>query len=295
MSKSPTKKKQKSDTGLNRKLSNKLSAILLIIVFLVGLSLMLYPTVSDEWNSYHATKAISNYAETVYTMSKTDYAENLKAAYDYNTRLAEAGGNYLLTEEEYEEYTNLLNITGNGIMGYISIPKIDVMMPIYHGVSESVLQVAAGHIEWTSLPVGGETSHCVLSGHRGLPSAKLFTNLDKLELDDVFMLQILNETFTYQIDQIETVLPEEVEGLVLSEGHDYCTLVTCTPYGINTHRLLVRGTRIENLPDTPNMITLSEATQVNPIIVALCTGVPLILFFFMILLIFKRKPEDFDY
>ena len=281
-------------TGMNRKLSRKLSSFLLVIVFLAGLSLMLYPTVSDVWNSYHSSQAINSYAESVYAISDEEYSEYIEAAYDYNRRMAAKGTQFHLTEEEAAEYNAILDINGTGIMGYINIPKIEVSMPIYHGVDESVLSKAAGHVEWSSLPVGGESTHIVLSGHRGLPSAKLFTSLDKLVEGDLFMLKVMNETYTYQVDQILVVLPDETDDLAIIDGEDHCTLVTCTPYGINTHRLLVRGVRTENLPDTPDIIIISDARQVRPILVAIMIGVPMYIVFLAFSSIFKKKRKKYD-
>ena len=282
----------KKDNLLNRELSGRLTTFLLILLFLAGLSLMLFPTVSDVSNSYQASRDITDYAESVQSIPDEDYSAYIRAAQDYNRRMAEAGTQYHLADAERVEYNRLLDITGTGIMGYISIPAIDVSLPIYHGTEESILSKAVGHLDWTSLPVGGGTSHCVLSGHRGLPTARLFTNLDKLAEGDTFMLQILNETFTYQVDQILVVLPEESEELALIDGQDCCTLVTCTPYGINTHRLLVRGRRIENAPDTPSVIILSDARLLQPFWVALMIGVPMYLLFLAFYFVFRKKPDE---
>ena len=221
--------------------------ILLVLILLVGLSLLLYPSVSDYWNSLHQTKAIATYAEEVANLNQDQYDEIRAAAERYNASLTDRDNAYLLSDAQKEEYERLLNVSGLGVMGYIEIPSIDCSLPIYHGTEESVLQIAVGHLEWSSLPVGGESTHCVLSGHRGLPSAKLFTNLDKLQAGDIFMLRVLDEVLTYEVDQILIVEPQETGALRMEEGKDYCTLVTCTPYGINTHRLLVRGHRIDNI------------------------------------------------
>ena len=221
-----------------------LSTILLFLVFFIGLSLLLYPTFADWWNSMHQSRAISTYSEVVATMNNEDYDKIWSAAWDYNRSLVDRPNDYLLSEEQCETYNALLDIGQNGIMGYIEIEKIGVTLPVYHGTAESVLQVAIGHLEWTSLPVGGESSHCVVSGHRGLPSARLFTDLDQIKTGDDFTLTVLNRELHYEVDQILTVEPHEVEALYPVEGEDYCTLVTCTPYGVNSHRLLVRGKRI---------------------------------------------------
>ena len=212
--------------------------ILLVLILLAGLSLLLYPTVSDYWNSFHQTKAITAYAENVADLDQERYDEIWDAAKNYNASLIDRDSAYLLSDAQKKEYERLLDVSGLGIMGYIEIPGIDCSLPIYHGTEESVLQIAVGHLEWSSLPVGGTSTHCVLSGHRGLPSAKLFTNLDRLQTGDIFMLRVLDEILTYEVDQILIVEPQETGSLRIEEGKDYCTLVTCTPYGINTHRLL---------------------------------------------------------
>ena len=226
-----------------------LSTIVLVILLLIGLSLLLYPTVSDYWNSFHQTRAIATYAENVAALDNASYDAIWDAARQYNRNLCSRSNNFLLSEEQKAEYESLLDISGQGVMGYIEIPEIDVSLPIYHGTEDPVLQVAVGHLEWTSLPVGGESTHCVLSGHRGLPSAKLFTDLDKLREGDTFLLRVLDEILTYEVDQILIVEPQDTAALEIAEGEDYCTLVTCTPYGINTHRLLVRGHRVPYTPE----------------------------------------------
>lgn len=216
-----------------------------IIAILVGVGLLLYPTVSDWWNQRHMSHAIAGYTEAVEGMSAEDYARYRDAAQEYNEYLKTCVGRFTPSEKESEWYRSLLNVTSDGIMAYIEIPKIDVNLPIYHSVDSAVLQVAVGHLEGSSLPIGGEGVHTVLSGHRGLTSAKLFTHLDELEIGDEFSISVLGETLNYTIDNIDTVLPEEMDGLAIEEGKDYCTLVTCTPYGVNTHRLLVRGVRTD--------------------------------------------------
>ena len=224
---------------------SRITTILLILIFLAGASLLLYPTVSDYWNSLHQSRAIAEYSKKVAEMKQEDYSQLLAAAQEYNRSLLEKEDRYKMSDEERAEYESLLDISGNGIMGYIEIPGIRVSLPLYHGTSEAVLQVAAGHIEGSSLPVGGKGTHCAISGHRGLPSAKLFTDLDKMKEGDTFSLKVLNETLTYQVDQILVVEPYDMDSLEIDPEQDYCTLVTCTPYGINTHRLLIRGHRIE--------------------------------------------------
>ena len=254
-----------------------LSTIALVLVFFVGLSVLLYPTISDYWNSFHQSRAIATYADSVADMDEQDYEEMWNAAQEYNEKLFETGHGLGLKKKEKKEYNNLLNVSGTGIMSYIEIPKIKCSLPIYHGTDEGVLQIAIGHIEGSSLPVGGVNTHCDLSGHRGLPSAKLFSNLDKLEEGDIFMIRTLDQTLTYEVDQIRIVLPDEVDDLKIEEGKDLCTLVTCTPYGINTHRLLVRGHRVANREEAEAVRVTADAMQVDNRIVAACIAVPVLL------------------
>lgn len=252
------------------------STITLIVVFFVGVSVLLYPTVSDYWNSLHQSQAIATYADSVENMDEQDYEKLWDAAVSYNQKLFQSGHGLGLKDEEKEEYNELLDVSGTGIMSYIEIPKIKCSLPIYHGTDEGVLQIAVGHIEGSSLPVGGLNTHCVLSGHRGLPSAKLFSNLDKLEEGDIFMIRTLDQTLTYEVDQIRIVLPDEVEDLKIEEGKDLCTLVTCTPYGINTHRLLVRGHRVANQEEAEAVRVTADAMLVDNRIVAMCIAVPVL-------------------
>ena len=274
-------------------MKKRLSTIILILVFLTGLSLLLYPTVSDYWNSFHQSRAIATYASEVATLDNDTYDQLWEAAWDYNRRLAERENPLFQSEEDLAEYAALLNISGSGVMGYIEIPEISVSLPLYHGVDEGVLQVAVGHIPGTSLPVGGEGTHSVLSGHRGLPSAKLFTHLDQLREGDLFLLRVLDETLTYEVDQILIVEPHEVGALAIESGMDYCTLVTCTPYGINSHRLLVRGHRVENQASAASIRVTADAMQIEPVIVAPVVAVPMLLVLLVWLLIHdrKRKPS----
>ena len=268
-----------------------LSTILLFLVFFIGLSLLLYPTFSDWWNSMHQSRAISTYSEAVANMNNEEYDKIWSAAWDYNHSLVDRPNDYLLSEEQWETYNALLDIGQNGIMGYIEIPKIDVTLPVYHGTSEAVLQVAIGHLEWTSLPVGGAGSHCVVSGHRGLPSAKLFTDLDKMEVGDTFLLRILDEVLTYEVDQIKIVEPHVTQDLLIVEGEDLVTLVTCTPYGINTHRMLVRGHRIETQEVKAVRRVTADAIQIEPVIVAPFVAAPMLLILLIALLIPKPKKN----
>ena len=263
---------------------HRTSTIVLLLVFLAGLSLLLYPTVSDYWNSFHQTRAIAGYAEAVAELDDLSYEHYWADAQAYNAALSGSGSRYQPTEEEHARYESLLNVAGNGIMGYIEIPAIGVSLPVYHGVEDTVLQIAIGHIEGTSLPVGGPGTHCVVSGHRGLPSAKLFTDLDKLTEGDVFLLRVLDEVLTYEVDQIHIVEPHEVELLELQGGHDLCTLVTCTPYGINSHRLLVRGHRIENQESASAIRITADAMQIEPLLVAPAVAAPMLLLLFIWLL-----------
>lgn len=266
-----------------------ISTIILTVILMAGLSLLLYPTVSDYWNSLHQSRAIASYDETVASLDEETYEKFWEQAVAYNDALWQRLNRYYMTDEERAEYQSLLNVSGNGIMGYIQIPSINVSLPVYHGTEESVLQVAVGHIDSSSLPVGGEGTHCVMSGHRGLPSARLFTDLDQLSEGDVFMLKVLNETLTYQVDQIRIVLPEEVEELEMVRGKDYCTLVTCTPYGINTHRMLVRGIRIDNLKETVVIRVTPDAALLDPKLVAPALAIPMLLVLLLWLLIKYRK------
>jgi len=254
-----------------------LSTGILILVFFTGLALLLYPTVSDYWNSFHSSRAITDYTERVAEMDNERYEELWAAAKQYNKALTEKENRYVLSDEEREEYDGLLNVSGNGIIGYIEIPLIDCSLPIYHGTGEAALQVGAGHLEGSSLPVGGAGSHCVISGHRGLPSAKLFTDLDKLTVGNYFMLRVLDESMSYEVDQILIVEPSDVDALAIEAEKDYCTLVTCTPYGINSHRLLVRGHRVENQKETQAVRVTADAMQIEPMSVAAAIAAPILL------------------
>ena len=266
------------------------STILLIVIFFVGLSLMLYPTFADWWNSFHQSRAIVDYDAALADMTPEDYSAYFAAAEEYNRKMAQVDFP-LMYYDEVPGYSETLNLTGNGIMGYIQIPKIDVALPVYHGTSEGVLQVAVGHLEGTSLPTGGEGTHCVLSAHRGLPSARLFTDLDKMEIGDTFTLTVLDRVLTYQVDQILIVEPQEVEALYVAAGEDYCTLVTCTPYGINSHRMLVRGTRIENEEEAVVRRVTADAIQIEPVIIAPLVAAPMLLVLLILLLIPRPKKN----
>ena len=242
--------------GTGKKKSHRVSNTILVLILLAGIAIAAYPAFSDYWNSMHQTRAIQSYAERVAELDNEAYTAVWEAALDYNRRLAEEPNPWAMEDEDIEDYERQLNVDGTGNMGFISIPKIDVNLPLYHGTSDAVLQTSIGHIDGTSLPAGSVhpdpddfskveyASHSVLSGHRGLPSAKLFSDLDAMEVGDVFYLTILDQTLTYQVDKISVILPEDSSELSIFPGKDYCTLMTCTPYGINTHRLLVRGVRV---------------------------------------------------
>jgi len=270
------------------------SNIILILIFLVGLSVILYPTVSDYINQKNQSRAVASYSEEVENLSDVDYQAYFDAADDYNRRLAETPDAFY-RPEEVSGYTDILDVSGTGIMGYITIPKIGVELPVYHGTSDGVLQVAAGHLEGSSLPVGGAGTHAVISAHRGLPSAKLFTNLDELEVGDTFTITVLDRVLTYEVDQISIVLPTETDLLQPVEGKDYVTLMTCTPYGINTHRLLVRGKRIENAENQKHIRVTADALRIEPIIVAPALAVPMLLVMLVVMLavphLRKRKNQ----
>lgn len=274
---------------MKKNLNNSIN-IILIFTLLAGLSLLLYPSVSNYWNSFHQSKAIAEHVEQVSELDEAQYNQLWGAAVEYNASLMERNNDYIQNEIQKEQYSSLLDVTGTGVMGYIEIPTIQCTLPIYHGTDDSVLQVAVGHLEWSSLPVGGKSSHCVLSGHRGLPSAKLFSNLDKLSTGDIFELRVLNEVLTYEVDQILIVKPDESDNLRIIEGKDYCTLVTCTPYGVNSHRLLVRGHRVDNTEETKTVYVTADAIQIEPLLVAPVIASP-ILFILLVLLLLPTTAK----
>lgn len=265
------------------------TTLFLAIIFLAGVALLVYPTFSDYWNSLHQSRAIVNYVENMANIDDEHYEELWADAAAYNEVLGENGINWMLSDEEKEEYREYLKIDDSGIMAYIDIPVINCSLPIYHGTSEAILQTAVGHIEGSSLPVGGESSHCVLSGHRGLPSARLFTDLDKLVEGDTFMIHTLDATLTYEVDQIRIVEPTDLSDLQIEEGKDFCTLVTCTPYGINTHRLLVRGHRIANAEEVKEVRVSADATMFDPVLVAPFIALPLLLLLLIWVFVGGRK------
>lgn len=237
---------------------------------------------------FHQSRAIATYDQKVREIDDNEYEELKKEARKYNKNLKKKSNRWVLSKKAKKKYESILNISGNGIMGYVEIPKIKVSLPIYHGVDEGILQIAIGHIEGSSLPVGGKGTHCVISGHRGLPSAKLFTDLDQMVEGDLFMLHVLDETLTYQVDQIRIVEPEDMTSLSIDEDKDLCTLVTCTPYGVNTHRLLVRGHRVENVDDSVINVK-ADAWQISTRFVALALAVPVLLLFVIGVMIRHRR------
>lgn len=269
-----------------------LSTLLLVAVFLLGVCIMLYPTVSDYWNSLHQTRAIGAYEDALAGMTRRDYDAAFQQAEDYNRALAALDApmsEYQSLSDAGMDYEEILNINGVGIMGYIDIDAIGVELPIYHGTSPDVLNVAVGHLEGSSLPIGGEGSHCVLSAHRGLPSARLFTDLDQLQEGDTFTITVLDRLLTYEIDQILIVEPEQVDALAITPGEDYCTLVTCTPYGINTHRLLVRGKRVENAREKAHVYVPADMVQIDPMVVTPAVAAPMLAILLVFLLVRYRK------
>ena len=264
-------------------------SIVILIMFIVGLSVLLYPAISEYINSKHASRVISEYNEKLSDSSESELNELFAEAENYNKRIRDNPSAFF-EPSLIDGYEDVLDITGTGIMGYIDIDKINVELPIYHGIRKEVLQIGAGHLTGTSLPVGGESTHCVLSGHRGLPSARLFTDLDELEIGDTFTINVLDRRFTYEVDQIKTVLPEEYDDLRIVDGKDYCTLLTCTPYGINTHRLLVRGVRIENDENKIlGVFVRNEAFRIDPLIVAPIAAVPLLVITFTLIFISDKR------
>ncbi len=268
----------------------KSTTVLLVVIFMAGLSLLLYPNIANYWNAKHQTQAINTYMEAVSSIDEEKNEQLYQKAIAFNADIPNRSRTYALQEEEQQEYQELLNVAGTGVMGYIDIPAIEVSLPIYHGTSDAALQAGVGHLEWTSLPVGGSGSHCVLSGHRGLPSSRLFTDLDRIVEGDVFMIRVLSEVLTYEVDQILIVEPQDTDALQIVRDKDYCTLVTCTPYGINTHRLLVRGHRIENAEQAVSVHIASEAIQIEPMIIAFCIGIPILLL--MLIFVFLNGSNE---
>ena len=263
--------------------------IFLIVGFLVGISVLLYPAFSNYWNSKTQSRAIVDYEAVLQYMEPEDYTAIFQTAYDYNDALYATA--FPLTDyRNVPGYYEALKVEGTSIMGYVKIPKIGVEIPIYHGTSEDVLSRGVGHMEGSSLPVGGTNTHCIMSAHRGLPSAKLFTDLDRLELGDTFQVVVLDQILTYQVDQIKITTPQEFKDLVIVDGMDYCTLVTCTPYGINTHRLLVRGIRVETIVEKPVIYVSNDAFRIEPLLVTPAVAAPMLFVFLIHLMVKYREP-----
>ena len=265
------------------------TVILLTLGFLIGISVLLYPSFSNYWNSKTQSRAIVDYESVLEYLEPEDYSAIFQAAYDYNEALY-AVEYPLLNYKEVPGYYEALKIEGTSIIGYVKIDKIGVELPIYHGTSDEVLNIGVGHLEGSSLPVGGESTHSVMSAHRGLPSAKLFTDLDRLEPGDTFRITVLDQVLTYQVDQVKVITPKEIADLQIVEGKDYCTLFTCTPYGINTHRLLVRGIRIETITEKPVIYVANEAFRIEPLLVTPAVAAPMMLVFLIHLMVKYREP-----
>ena len=266
------------------KKNNKIG-ILLVLMLFVGVCGLLYPSVSQYWNTKTQSRAVTNYQEILASIKKEDYTAYFDAANKYNQDLSELSFP-LLDYGALQNYEQTLNIAGNGVMGFITINKIGVELPVYHGIAAEILNIACGHLEGTSLPIGGESTHCVLSAHRGLPHAKLFTELDKMELGDTFTVTVLDRTVTYQVDQIKVVRPDEINDIQIIPGEDLCTLLTCTPYGINSHRLLVRGTRIENA--APVLHVTSNAYRIDSLVATPIVAAPILLILLIVLMVKYR-------
>lgn len=269
----------------------KLSTILLVVIFLVGLSLLLYPMVSNYWNSLHQSRAIADYLNTVSKIDTDEYQRLLQEARDYNDTLIGKTGRFTPTKEEAAAFRALLGSTGSAV-GYIEIPAIQLELPIYLGTDESVLQVGVGILEGSSIPIGGDSIHAVLTGHRGLPSASLFTHLDRLVEGDLFHVSVLEEMVTYEVDQILIVEPQDMDALQIAEGEDVCTLVTCTPYGINSHRMLIRGHRVETPDDVLYPQVSADAMQIEPMLIAPLVAVPVLLLLLLFVLIGGGKRRS---
>ncbi len=274
---------------MKRMKKDRMSTIL-VFIFFIGLSVTLYPFISDYWNSRTQSRAIAAYSDTVSQMDEADYKVMIEEAEQYNKKLRKLSFPFV-DYENLGTYEDILNINETGIMGYVNIPILGVELPIYHGTDEGILQIAAGHLAGSSFPVGGTSTHAVISAHRGLPSAKLFTDLDELIKGDIFTITVLNQTITYEVNQIRIVLPQEVDELQIVKGKDYCTLMTCTPYGVNSHRLLVRGIRTENVKTSSTAYVPADATQINPTLVSIILAIPLVFILLIILLVDQRRDH----
>ena len=270
-------------------MSRRMTAILLTLGFLVGICILLYPAFSEYWNSKSQSRAITDYESVLENLKPEDYTAIFDQAYAYNQALYETTFP-LLNYDQVPGYYDTLRLAESSMIGYVKIDRIGVELPIYHGTSEKVLSKGVGHLEGSSLPVGGENTHCVMSAHRGLPNAKLFTDLDRLEKGDTFQIIVLDQVLTYQVDFIKIIEPTDISDLQIIEGGDYCTLFTCTPYGINTHRLLVRGVRIETIKEKPVIYVSHEAFQLEPLLVTPAVAAPMLLVLLIHLLVKYREP-----
>ena len=267
------------------------TVIFLTLGFLVGICILLYPTLSDYWNSKTQSRAVTNYESVLENLDEDVYKSIFENAYAYNKALYET--NYpLMDYKKVPGYYETLSITENDMIGYLKIDRIGIELPIYHGTSDDVLNKGVGHLEGSSLPVGGENTHCVMSAHRGLPSSKLFTDLDRMEIGDTFQIVVLDQVLTYQVDFVKIIEPTDVSDLQIIEGGDYCTLFTCTPYGINTHRLLVRGVRIETIKEKPIIYVSNEAFRIEPLLVTPAVAAPMLLILLIHLLVKYRAPQE---
>jgi len=274
-------------------MKKKLPIILSIVILIVGLAIFFYPTFANYWNSFRQTRAVASYAEEVENLNEEEYERMLAEAREYNEVIKSSGIRWQMSDADRESYEATLNLGGTGMIAYIEVPKISVTLPIYHGTNDEVLLRSIGHIEGSSLPVDGEGVHCILSGHRGLPSAKLFSDLDKISEGDTFMIRTLNEVYTYEVDQINIVEPSDLSMLTIDKTKNYCTLVTCTPYGVNTQRLLVRGHMIET-EDEREIMILAEALQIKSTYIAAMIAVPVLILLAIVAVAFRPKPHITD-
>lgn len=276
----------------NKGLKSQLPNIIFGLIFIVGVAIFLYPSISNYINTKHQSRVVASYDEALANLTAEDYSSYWKAAKEFNERLVKAQSSSFLTldGELKAKYYDTLDPTGTGVIGTIEIENIGVRLPIYHGTEETVLQMGIGHLEGSSFPTGTTNTHCILSGHRGLPSAKLFTDLDQMIVGDTFLLHILDQTFAYQVDNISIVLPEDTGGLGIVDGEEYVTLVTCTPYGVNTHRLLVRAKRVDYNEET-KLIVPADATRYGTLMIAPFIGAPMLLIAFIVFMVMTRKPK----
>lgn len=269
---------------------SKKSTIILLVSFFIGLSVLLYPSISSYWNSKTQSEAIVDYESMLSQYKPEDYTAVFAEADAYNKQLAQLNAP-LVEHNLLPDYNSILNVGGTGMMGYITVPKISQELPVYHGTSDGVLSVAVGHLQGTSLPVGGKNTHCVVSAHRGLPTAVLFTHLDRMEIGDIFYFTILDRTITYEVDQIRIIEPDDASLIQIKDGKDYCTLLTCTPYGINTQRLLVRGHQID-ASQTRNLYVANEAYRIEPLVVMPIVALPIIFVLLIYVMFAPVKKES---